>query len=162
MGIESTVVDISGGAPVVLRPGMIHREELEEALGVKVSEDPGDGALVRSPGTKYRHYRPDLPLLLVPYGDGQRERAAQAIGRVRERGERVCLLAPERFRELNPGCFYSFGEGTAVDYARGLYSAFREFTAADADVLVCTGIAGQGAGLAVMNRLVKSATEVLS
>ncbi|MBS1716944.1 MAG: threonylcarbamoyl-AMP synthase [Armatimonadetes bacterium] len=63
VGIESTVVDLTGEQPAILRPGMISRAQIEAVLGVKVGE-PED--LARSPGTHPRHYAPRTKLILKP------------------------------------------------------------------------------------------------
>ncbi len=63
VGIESTVLDLSGESAAVLRPGAVGAEQIAEELG-------GDVALAgarpeRSPGTRYRHYRPRAPLVAI-------------------------------------------------------------------------------------------------
>lgn len=62
IGIESTVVDLSGATPVILRPGSIDSTEIEEVLGVAVTTSSGSQ---RSPGTRHRHYAPSIPVRLV-------------------------------------------------------------------------------------------------
>ncbi len=66
VGIESTVLDLSGTAPAILRPGAVSREELSAALGerVRLLGEAAGGAL-RSPGMLPRHYAPRVPLVLV-------------------------------------------------------------------------------------------------
>lgn len=63
VGLESTVIDISGDSPRLLRPGAITREMLEEALGRPLSEASQGGAL-KSPGMLASHYAPTKPLRL--------------------------------------------------------------------------------------------------
>jgi len=59
IGIESTVLDLSGDIPTILRPGKITAEEIEEIIGRKVlHESPDKDQLRRSPGTRYSHYKP--------------------------------------------------------------------------------------------------------
>ncbi len=62
-GIESTVVSLLGDSVVLLREGAIVREELEEALGMRIELAP-KGGKVLSPGMKYRHYAPQTPIRL--------------------------------------------------------------------------------------------------
>jgi L-threonylcarbamoyladenylate synthase len=66
VGIESTVLDMSDRLPQILRPGEISSEQIAEVLGV-MPEEPLDTitAKTKSPGTKYRHYSPRVPLRLV-------------------------------------------------------------------------------------------------
>lgn len=64
IGIESTVVSLLGATPVLLRPGSITREQIEEVLGEKVAL-PSQGGPILSPGMKYRHYAPKAKIRLV-------------------------------------------------------------------------------------------------
>jgi L-threonylcarbamoyladenylate synthase len=63
VGIESTIIDLSGAEPVLLRPGRISKADLEKALGVKVREKSADSP--RHSGGLERHYAPKTPALLV-------------------------------------------------------------------------------------------------
>jgi L-threonylcarbamoyladenylate synthase len=63
IGIESTIVDLSRGKPVVLRPGRIAEEDVAEVLGVTAS--PRDAASPRAPGALLSHYAPRRPLRLI-------------------------------------------------------------------------------------------------
>lgn len=65
VGIESTVVDISGNVPILLRAGVIPTEAIAEVLGMEVIQSTSDAKIPRSPGMKYRHYAPNIPLRLV-------------------------------------------------------------------------------------------------
>lgn len=69
VGIESTVVSLSGAEPVLLRPGMITREQLEEALGRPVAMAGEVEGAHPSPGMHHKHYAPRTPVVLVR--DGQ-------------------------------------------------------------------------------------------
>jgi len=66
VGVESTVLDLSEEVPIILRPGGVTREELQEVLG-RVDLDPGlaPGERPRSPGQKYRHYAPKALMTVV-------------------------------------------------------------------------------------------------
>jgi L-threonylcarbamoyladenylate synthase len=64
VGIESTVIDLSGDVPRVLRPGPLGVERLAAHLGLRVEEGPGSGP-ARSPGQRVRHYAPRTPALRV-------------------------------------------------------------------------------------------------
>ncbi len=79
VGVESTVLDLSGGAPVLLRPGGVSVEAIEQAIGAGVGVAPAAG-VVRSPGQMASHYAPSLPL---------RTHAAQA-----EPGEALLAFGP--------------------------------------------------------------------
>ena len=64
VGIESTVLSLVGGRPVLLRPGMISKEDLEEILGDVDEPGPLSGAHP-SPGMHHRHYSPSTKLVLI-------------------------------------------------------------------------------------------------
>ncbi len=64
VGIESTVLDLSGVDAAILRPGAVTGEEIGTVLGRPVSAGTG-AAAARSPGTRYRHYRPRAPVVLI-------------------------------------------------------------------------------------------------
>lgn len=73
VGVESTVVDVTGQAPMVLRPGGLSLEELRRVAG-EVGLDPAlsgrNTDRPRAPGMKYTHYAPQAPLTLVAPGPG--------------------------------------------------------------------------------------------
>lgn len=64
IGIESTVLSLLGDKPVLFRPGMLKKEELEECLGQKI-DNASKKSPVLSPGMKYRHYAPEAKIRLV-------------------------------------------------------------------------------------------------
>ena len=72
IGVESTIIDMSGEVPTLLRPGAITTEELSETLGRDVEIDPAivaggvkEGIRPKAPGMKYRHYAPNAKMSLV-------------------------------------------------------------------------------------------------
>ena len=84
VGIESTVLDISGISPRILRPGMIHAESLMAVTGMAMAEKAGqaasrssppsdlpgvDGEILRSPGLLRKHYSPKARLILLAWPD---------------------------------------------------------------------------------------------
>lgn len=93
VGIESTVVDVSGDRVVMLRPGTITLDEIEAILGEPVTIDTG-ARVKHSPGTRYRHYAPTIPVRLVI---GTEFPAAPAEGR------RRMVLTTRQHLESFPG-----------------------------------------------------------
>lgn len=65
IGIESTVVDCTGDNPVILRPGVITSQMVEEVSGLKVCGLVNDSKAPRAPGMKYKHYSPNAKVHLV-------------------------------------------------------------------------------------------------
>ena len=81
IGVESTIVDVSGDVPTLLRPGAITMEMLRETVG-RVEIDPAIQAppsadlRPKAPGMKYRHYAPHADLQLV---EGETDKVVETI-----------------------------------------------------------------------------------
>ena len=118
VGIESTIVDLSGAEPVLLRPGRISKAELEKALTSKVREKRS--ASPRHSGGLERHYAPRTPALLVP------PHALDA--EIAKRGAAVAVLAFSRPDERVEYWIRMPKDPQA--YAQRLYAALRELDAA--------------------------------
>ena len=73
VGIESTVLDISGDAPCILRPGMIHAESIAAVTGVAMvssaDDAPAGPEILRSPGLLKKHYSPAARLVVLAWQD---------------------------------------------------------------------------------------------
>ncbi|MEX2261085.1 MAG: L-threonylcarbamoyladenylate synthase [Bryobacteraceae bacterium] len=65
IGIESTVLSLAGSEPVLLRPGIVSREEIEARIGPVMEDTEAGAGAHSSPGLHRRHYRPKTPLVLV-------------------------------------------------------------------------------------------------
>lgn len=79
MGIESTIIDLSGATPTLLRPGAIPVEEISELIGPVAH--PGNGSAIKAPGMMSRHYAPSIPIRInVAVQDRQRGEAYLTFG----------------------------------------------------------------------------------
>jgi L-threonylcarbamoyladenylate synthase len=136
VGIESTIVDVSGDAPAVLRIGGVDEARLQELVGAPVPRRVGGE--VAAPGTLPQHYSPDAPLELVRAADVEATAA-----RLRAAGKRVAVLAaPSDPRE----------------YARVLYARLRAADASGIDMIVAPMPDDEpGLGAAVRDRLLRAA-----
>ncbi len=157
VGVESTVLDLTGSHPVILRPGGVTREALVSALGEPVQQAVWKGeAAPPSPGMKYRHYAPRAPLILVTGPRSRRERLLEALtGYFQKQGLKVCLLNGFLNPEL-PG-----DVGNEINLARHLYRELRRCDTIGSGVVLAEGISPAGIGAAVMNRLSKAAARVI-
>ncbi|WP_100009880.1 L-threonylcarbamoyladenylate synthase [Lentibacillus sediminis] len=157
VGVESTVIDCTQDIPIILRPGGVTREQLESLTG-KAIIDPalaGEAAAPKSPGMKYRHYSPDVPLWLV---EGNTEKLQQIISAEQHKGKRVGLLAStDTAAQLQADAKLSLGRD-ASEIAANLYESLRHFKSGEVDVIICEAIPQTGIGEAVMNRLKKAAS----
>ena len=160
VGLESTVVDATHGHIILLRPGGVTREMLEEALGEEVALGKGvmeplaDGEKALSPGLKHKHYAPKAEVKVVLGPDDLR---AQYILDSAAKDARPCVLCLEGRRGLYPGLTVLSAGNTPEDYAHNLFAALRH-----ADEIGCTqvyaeGLSLEGVGLAVMNRVERAA-----
>jgi L-threonylcarbamoyladenylate synthase len=124
VGIESTIVDLSGAEPVLLRPGRISKDELKAVLGVEVSEKTR--ASPRHPGGMERHYAPRTPAKLVPSHALDREISVFK--------EKVAVLAFSRPDERVDYWLRMPREPQA--YAQRLYAALRELDTAGCELIL--------------------------
>jgi L-threonylcarbamoyladenylate synthase len=151
-GIESTVVDVTGAFPRVLRPGPITVPMLEEACGRVEFGATGEG-VARSPGQMAKHYSPRTPVALA---DGAAH-AARLQSRGRAGGSRVVALGFDVTRELETT--YRRMPGTPEAYAADLYAVLHETDRAGWDLIVVEMPPDEPAWAAVRDRLLRAAAE---
>lgn len=149
VGIESTIVDLSGEQPSILRPGGVPRAALEEALGELLP--PANQATPRVPGQLASHYAPRARLLLVEAAElGARAHALRA------EGLKVGVLLPAPGEAVEADFVLTLGEQTE-GYARALYASLRALDDAGADVVLAVAPGATGLGEAVADRLGRAA-----
>jgi len=157
IGIESTVLDLSGHSPLILRPGGLPREDLEKALGrsIGVAGDKKNSLQPASPGMKYRHYTPRAPLILVTGRESVKHQVLNRLALYHHRkGFAVGLLNTSMQQHLKEN-------SDPEKFAAKLYSYLRRMDAAGVDIIFAEEVSFSGIGLAVMNRLKKAAARVL-
>lgn len=148
VGVESTVVDARGDAPVIYREGAVTREHLD--MGDATDEATGPDA--PSPGTRYRHYAPTCPIEIVAPAD--------LVARARDlarKGVRAGTVAPGGCAVDAAVPIISYDD--VDELARGLYGAFRAAEDAAVDVLLCSAVPEVGIGRAIMDRLRRAADQ---
>ena len=141
VGIESTILDLSGGTPVLLRPGRISKEQLQSVLGSPVNEKSLSSP--RHSGGLERHYAPRTPARLVATYDLDKE-----IARLKER---VAVLAFSRPDERVDYWLRMPREPNA--YAQKLYGALRELDSAACDEILVEAPPAAAEWAAVHDRL---------
>ncbi len=165
IGLESTIVDLTEKAPVILRPGFITRDMLEKVLGRPVGEERSlmgmeEGRAPKAPGMKYRHYAPAGEMTVVA---GKEQEVTKTIQRLADEkmraGEKVGILCSRETKD-----FYRADRveaaGTREDEAeaaRHLYALLRSFDRHHVTCIYSEAFSGEGIGQAVMNRLLKAA-----
>ncbi|MCQ2499878.1 MAG: threonylcarbamoyl-AMP synthase [Lachnospiraceae bacterium] len=164
IGLESTIVDCTEETPMILRPGFLNQEKLEEILG-QVELDPGllhETAHVRpkAPGMRYKHYAPKGDLSIV---EGPSEAVVAKIRELTEanikEGRRVGVICTdETRRSYTDGTILSIGSRTEEEtIARHLYEVLRDFDEIGVDVIFSESFRTPQMGMAIMNRLLKAA-----
>lgn len=165
IGVESTIVDVSGPVPVLLRPGAVTLEMLKEVLG-NVETDAavfgplGDGVKPRAPGMKYRHYAPKADMVLV---EGEMSRVVRYINRetkkAMEAGKRVGIICTQESRARYPMGFLAVVGSREHEetVAHNLFSVLRDFDGQAVDCIFSESFSEDRLGQAIMNRLCKAA-----
>lgn len=165
VGLESTVLDLTGETPMILRPGGITKEMLERALATKVLEDPAldkrsmEGVTPKSPGMKYTHYSPRAEVLVVI---GERSSVAMKINQMQQEyikeGKKVGIICRDETCSLyRDAVVKSMGMANNLSMmAANLFKILREFDNTDVDVIFAEGVEEAEVGRAIMNRLIKA------
>ena len=154
VGIESTVIDMTGPQPMILRPGIITREDFERVLEKPVLLDPTlnrrpeEGAeeklTPKAPGMKYKHYAPKAEMIVFEGESRAVEQAIEDEKRKREtEGQKVCVIL--------------FVDNEQENAAHDLFARLRQADQNGADVILSAALTERGIGFSVMNRMLKSA-----
>ena len=165
IGVESTIVDVSGEIPTLLRPGAITIEMLRETLG-QVDIDPvilgpvsGD-IKPKAPGMKYRHYAPKADMILV---EGDMDKVVDYINeqtkKAEAEGKKVGIICTEESRDMyQGGNLEVIGSREHEEtVAHNLFAVLRDFDARKVDCIFSESFSKDQLGQAIMNRLCKAA-----
>lgn len=140
-GLESTVIDCTGKHPVILRPGSVTLEQIKKLdKNAVIQKKAGK---IKSPGQKYKHYSPkaDVRIINVKREMSNVKRNEAFIGLDRNLGKGFEKVLICRFMN---------------DYARKLFSFFRECDDEGIKTIWCQKVSEKGIGAAIMNRLNKA------
>ena len=153
-GIESTVCDVTGDYPVVLRQGLVSREMIESVTGKCGLYVPKAGEQVRSPGMKYKHYAPACRTCL--FEADEIGKALTCFYRNRDAGMRVLILCEEAAADNFPSDSVLRLGNTAEEMAANLYALLRD-AETKADRLIAVKPHARGGVMdGVLNRLCKA------
>ena len=164
IGVESTILDMTAEPPMILRPGAITKEMLEEVIGeVQTDEtvmDVDSDTAPKAPGMKYRHYAPKAQLMIV---EGEPKEAVKAIKQIAYEQTRLgygvgIIATSETAGSYTTGMVKVIGSRSSESsIAKNLYKILREFDEEDVSYIYSESFAEDGMGDAVMNRLEKAA-----
>lgn len=153
VGLESTVLDLSGERAVILRPGAVTAEELSELLDEEVLVDAGESAKPKSPGMLLKHYAPDTPVRL------------NAIDV--EDGEALLAFGSEKFMSIRSGGAVSelpdnmrmnlSVNGDLHEAAANLFAYLKELDQPGCKAIAVMAIPETGLGVAINDRLKRAA-----
>lgn len=164
VGIESTVVDLSGDDPVLLRPGGLSAAAIESVLGIKLKRGTpvaSADAPRRSPGALDRHYAPRAPIRMVAAGDAVALATTIDALRGSEHGRdaRIGLLAYSDFDlPFRNDVVVRMLPSRAEPYASGLFSALHEMDDAGVTSIVIEAVPDLAIWDAVRDRLKRAAS----
>lgn len=164
IGLESTIVDFTEDEPVILRPGYINQEMMEDVIG-QVKVDRGllitdENVRPKAPGMKYRHYAPQASLTIV---EGKAEDTIAYINtqcaKLKAEGKGAGVIATDETRGRYQAAVVK-SIGTRRDeegIARHLFGILREFDEEKVDAIFSESFDTPKMGQAIMNRLLKAA-----
>lgn len=177
VGLESTVLDVTGDVPVILRPGKVTQEEIIGCVGACEIDKAIKGDVIdetagaRSPGMKYRHYAPNADVLVFIGTTTEIVRTLydRALSYVRENAVKVGIMTfsedlavLERLFAHHPeeaSMIKCVSVGSAKDlsgYGKVLFDTLRKFDELGCTVVLARGVEETGLGGAIMNRLKKA------
>lgn len=153
-GIESTVLDVTGKIPRILRAGLITKEMIESVAGGCEIAQHKDGDKVKSPGVKYRHYRPKCDAVLL--GIEETEKAAALYDMEKLRGRTPYIMCSddvaEKFKGKNLLPLGKSGKEIAFNLYDALLTGEKK-----ADIIIAVSFGREdGVYLGIMNRLRKA------
>ena len=160
-GLESTVLDMTEDTPMILRPGSITKEDLENLIG-EVLLDPSlekkeDNKKAKAPGMKYTHYSPNAEVYIV---SGDKENVVNEINKkIKENTSnnlKTGVMCLEENKYKYDGFCISLGK-TLDEVGSNLFGTLIEMDNNNIDIIYSEEFPNEGVGRAIMNRLLKSA-----
>ena len=180
IGVESTILDMSGDVPTLLRPGAITLEDLTEVLGEKPEVDPTlvgkkmeDGFIPKAPGMKYRHYAPKAEMILFCAVEekGSEDKISKRIAEyLEEEGlkfleEQIAILCAEESKHLYKDLVKKKDislkilgrRNEPLSMTHNLFRILRECDEEGIGLILSEGYPEERIGFALMNRMKKAA-----
>lgn len=164
-GLESTIVDVSGEIPMILRPGAVTKEMMEAVVGrveidPAILDKPAADLKPKAPGMKYTHYSPKADVVLVK---GETDAVADEINRLaaaaKAQGYKTGVMATEETKDLyHADVVLSLGSrARPEEIGANLFKILRKFDFLGAEKVYSEVFSEEGEGMAIMNRLNKAA-----
>lgn len=165
IGLESTVLDLSGDLPMILRPGGVTLEQLKNLIPNIVFDksiiDNSSSIIPKSPGQKYRHYAPKSEMILF---GGDLGKVVDEIRKLSKAylldGKKVGIMCTDQTEDLyEDGIIISLGSRDEEStIAQSLFDTLRRFDEEGVDIILAESMDMSNLGSAIMNRLKKAAS----
>ncbi len=165
VGVESTVLDVSGESPIILRPGAITPEDVKRVLGQVTlcdwREELKPGETPKSPGMKYTHYSPEAQVVIYEGEDASVKRSIkiEAMAALLK-GEPVGIMTTDEnvpYYETLPNVFSLGSRSDSLAQATKLFKLLRHFDEIGVKKVLAEAVPTDGVGNAVANRLYRAA-----
>ena len=159
VGVESTVLDITGDVPVILRPGKVTQAQIAQIAGDcriadSVMRPLREGEHAPSPGMKHRHYAPEGKMTIVQGRD--EEKVVKMLKDMYDQNEDACILCHScHLHDFGSRRVFDLGDSPEMT-AQVLFSALRDMNDLKIKRILCQGWDTGGVGLAVMNRMARA------
>ena len=156
VGVESTVLSLAGDEPVIFRPGYVTQKQISEVLGKEVklskgiTEELKSEDKVQSPGLKHRHYAPKCQVTII---NASFEKYKEKV----ENDGAVAFCFEEYAEKLDCQCVTYGRYNDSASQAANLFTSLRKLDEVGAKVAYATMPSMDDVGLAVYNRLLRSA-----
>lgn len=166
IGLESSIIDLSGDEPMILRPGFITKEDFEKVVSdvsydkAVISKKADKNIVAKAPGMKYRHYAPKGSITIV---EGKPEKVVAYINKMTSENEKNGVRTVVLASEENKGAYtcrtvYSLGNRSdGAEIAQNLFAALRQLDEDGAEVIYSESFDELRLSEAIMNRLRKAA-----
>lgn len=166
IGLESSIIDLSGDVPMILRPGYITKEDFEQIVAqveydsAVLATKPQESVVAKAPGMKYRHYAPKGQITIVEGNTADVINKINVLVAEKEaKGIRVAVLCAEETKEQYT-CkqVYSLGSlKSEKEISAHLFAALRNFDTEQMEVIYSESFENTKLAGAIMNRLRKAA-----
>ena len=156
IGLESTVVKVIDGVPMILRPGYVTKEMIEHVVGIcnvskHVLSEVENTEKAESPGMMYKHYAPKTKCLLVYSKDVDTLKELVKENLV----DKTIILGSDKLSDIECFKFINYGNNLK-NISHNIFSKLRECDKYDANLIIIEGVEKVGLGLAIMNRLIRT------
>lgn len=174
IGLESTIIDMTRDIPVILRPGAITKEMLENVIGEVIYNETSinlkDEDIPKAPGMKYRHYAPKAKLIVIE-GEKQKvlDKFCELIRENLNENRKVGLIVTSENYNILKSKFENAIDSKKLMLeniadseneemiAHNLFNSLRAFDEKNVDIIYSESFYGKGLRVAIMNRLMKAA-----